>query len=172
MESKLQITRPKKTPLSTSTRAVVSFDNDDQKIAPPDKARIHSSPSFNRGGLGVVVPSTLKGASAKFGQSSITDANISSPHMVTNSYVLTPSDDETDQVDGGEISGGYFSRKPTSKKSDIERRGTLNTINTLLEDEDDEEPDFRILKNLTDDAFDKYESVFLLSLKYSLFANK
>lgn len=155
MDSKIQITRPRKQPLSTSNRAVVSFEShvvNDEKIVAQDKTRIHSSPSLNRGVLDVIVPSTaLKAASS---QSSF-DVN-TSPHMVANSYVLTASDDETDQVDVGEHSGGYFSRRSPSKKSEIERRGTLNTINTL-EEEDDDEPDFRIMKNLTDDAFDKYE---------------
>lgn len=79
----------------------------------------------------------------------ISDSSFDSP-MVSNSYVLTASDDEA----GASSIGGHGNNKWNSNlnSSIKERTATMNTIND--DEEDDNEP--VILKNFTDDAFDRY----------------
>ena len=149
-------TRRKSDFLSTTERVIVSFEdnaNANDRTNHQDKIRNHSQGSLAKG-LEVVVPSKLKSTNNQ--QVVSFDKNsISSPHMVSNSYILTASEDENepDTVD----SGGYFStaqtRGTSSRKFSYERRGTVNTINTI---DDDDEEEQKYHTNFTHDAFDKY----------------
>lgn len=150
-------TRRKSDCFSAATgKGIVSFEEDkvqaNDKSNVQNKLRNHSQGSLGKG-LEVIVP--LKFNSTKDQQVSFdTDKNSnSSPHMVSNSYILTASEDENepDTVD----SGGYFSRKATtsSRKLSFERRGTVNTIATNTDEDDSDEQTHHI--NFTHDAFDK-----------------
>ena len=137
----------RKSDTTAGGRFIVSFEdaNSSVKANPQDKLKNHSQGSISKG-LEV---------------NSIDKNSNSSPHMVSNSYILTPSEDENEATETVD-SGGYFSRRAAStRKFSFERRGTVNTINTNLDDDDEEEQNHHI--NFTHDAFDKY-ALFLFKV--------
>ena len=166
VSTKNDLATRRKSDTTAGGKFIVSFEdnnaiaNTGSRTNQQDKLKNHSQGSLSKG-LEVIAPSKLNSTkdTVSFDKNS-NSAPHSSPHMVSNSYILTASEDEnevTETVD----SGGYFSRKEASaRKFSFERRGTVNTINTNIDDDDDEEQTHHI--NFTHDAFDKYVFFYFL----------
>lgn len=95
----------------------------------------------------------------KRGKILVSDNSIDSP-MVSNSYVLTASDDD-DNTDVNSIGRRESNTKWSSNQNSSvkERAATINTINTNNYEDEEE----LVFKNFTDDAFDRY--ILLLDYK-------